>query len=77
MPRESIQITGIYMETLKENHVRVTIRTPDNASFVIYEGDPRDQSSLFVGAQAMVVMKRESQKKVTDARVSADQPTGE
>lgn len=65
MPRESIQITGIQIEHIDEDHVRVTVRTPDNSNFVIYEGGLNE----FIGAQKMLTLKREYQEKIAAARV--------
>lgn len=65
MPRESIQITGIQVEQLTDGDVRIIVRTPDNASFVVYD----DSKSQFIGAQKMLTLKREYQKAITDARV--------
>jgi hypothetical protein len=70
VPRESIQITGIQFETSSTGIVTVTIRTPDNSSFVVFESID-DTHSWYVGARTLVQMKREAQKKVTDARLGS------
>jgi hypothetical protein len=72
VPRESIQITGIHIEHLNESGgIRVTVRTPDNSSFVVHddEHDNWPNGGTFIGAQAMLKLKREYQQKITDARV--------
>lgn len=76
MPRESIQITGINVERLGvdgEDGVRITVRTPDNSSFIIYDdaAELPARSGLFLGAQGMLKLKREYQKSITDARVDS------
>lgn len=70
MPRESIQITGIQFETSSRGIVTVTVRTPDNASFQIFRSID-DSDSTYIGAQAMLKLKREYQKSITDARVDS------
>ena len=70
VPRESIQITGIQFETSSRGIVTVTVRTPDNASFVVFESID-DSDSRYVGAQAMLNLKRAHQPKIADARVAS------
>lgn len=75
MPRESIQITGIHFEKIFTNEeatgFRITVRTPDNSSFVVFEEMELDlaPATQFIGAQALLKLKREYQEKITAARV--------
>jgi len=73
MPRESIQITGLVIERSPTNIVTVTVRTPDNSSFEVYQSIDDPMSSMdFIGAQQLLKMKRDAQKIVTDARANPD-----
>lgn len=72
MPRESIQITGIHVEHLDHgNGVRITVRTPDNSSIIVYDDASESVANrgTFFGAQALLKLKREYQKSITDARI--------